>query len=136
MVYPEAGQFNPAQAGGSKGADEGENAPSQEKTARPGTVIIASRAVSVASSSERGRNYTPLREVVHCALPGASCGQQMIFVSLLSSQGTLHFPCAGPASYPFVDLPPGTTLHCKLFPTIFARQVFRNPAILFQWDSV
>ena len=36
----------------------------------------------------------------------------------------------------FVDLPPGTTLHCKLFPTISARQVFRNPAILFQWDSV
>ena len=24
------------------------------------------------SPSERGRNYTPLREVVHCALPGAS----------------------------------------------------------------
>ena len=22
--------------------------------------------------SERGRNYTPLRKVVHCALPGAS----------------------------------------------------------------
>ena len=33
-----------------------------------------------------------------------------------SSQETLHFPCAGCASYPFVDLPPGNTLRCKLFP--------------------
>ncbi len=32
------------------------------------------------SPSERGRNYTPLGEVVHCALPGASCGQRMISV--------------------------------------------------------
>jgi len=35
--------------------------------------------------SERGRNYTPLREVVHCALPGASCGQQMISVDFQSA---------------------------------------------------
>ena len=34
-----------------------------------------------------------------------------------SSQGTLRFPCAGCASYPFVDLPPGNTLRCKLFPS-------------------
>ena len=34
-----------------------------------------------------------------------------------SSQGTLCFPCAGCASYPFVDLPPGNTLHCKMFPS-------------------
>ena len=27
-----------------------------------------------------------------------------------SSQGTLRFPCAGCASYPFVDLPPGNEL--------------------------
>ena len=27
------------------------------------------------------------------------------------------FPCAGCASYPFVDLPPGNTLHCKMFPS-------------------
>ena len=33
-----------------------------------------------------------------------------------SLQGTLRFPCAGCASYPFVDLPPGNTLRCKLFP--------------------
>ena len=33
-----------------------------------------------------------------------------------SSQGTLHFPCAGCASYSFVDLPPGNTLCYKLFP--------------------
>ena len=26
-------------------------------------------------------------------------------------------PCAGCASYPFVDLPPGNTLHCKMFPS-------------------
>ena len=45
--------------------------------------------------SERGRNYTPLWEVVRCALPGASCGKRMIFALLQSSQGTLHFPCAG-----------------------------------------
>ena len=36
------------------------------------------------SPSGRGRNYTPLREVVHCALPGASCGQQMISVDFQS----------------------------------------------------
>ncbi|EOS44621.1 hypothetical protein [uncultured Oscillibacter sp.] len=35
--------------------------------------------------SERGRNYTPLRKVVHCALPGASCGQQMISVDFQSA---------------------------------------------------
>ena len=35
--------------------------------------------------SERGRNYTPLGEVVHCALPGASCGQQMISVDFQSA---------------------------------------------------
>ena len=65
--------------------------------------------------SERGHNDTPLREVVHCALPGASCGQQ-IFNLLQSSQGKLHLPYAGSASYPFVDLPGGITFHCKLFP--------------------
>jgi hypothetical protein len=55
------------------------------------------------SPSERGRNYTPLREVVHCALPGAvsaaapvdaeptstgrcaPCGQQMISVDFQSA---------------------------------------------------
>ena len=36
------------------------------------------------SPSERGRNYTPLGEVVHCALPGASCGQRMISVDFQS----------------------------------------------------
>lgn len=35
--------------------------------------------------SERGRNYTPLGEVVHCALPGASCGQRMISVDFQSA---------------------------------------------------
>ena len=55
------------------------------------------------SPSERGRNYTPLGEVVHCALPGAvsaaapvgaeptstgrcaPCGQQMISVDFQSA---------------------------------------------------
>ncbi len=42
------------------------------------------------SPSERGRNYTPLREVVHCALPGASPllrrpEQQMISVDFQSA---------------------------------------------------
>ncbi len=36
------------------------------------------------SLSERGRN-APLREVVHCALPGASCGQRMISVDFQSA---------------------------------------------------
>ncbi len=35
--------------------------------------------------SERGHNDTPLREVVHCALPGASCGQQMISTDFQSA---------------------------------------------------
>ena len=83
------------------------------------------------SPSERGRNYTPLGEVVHCALPGAvsaaapvgaeptstgrcaPCGQQMISVDfnlLQSSQGKLPFPSAGSASYSFVDLLPESLL--------------------------
>ena len=69
-------------------------------------------------------SHPPLKEgatihhlpVARCALPGASCGQQIIFALLQSSQGTLHFPCAGVASYPFVDLSPGITLYYKLFP--------------------
>ena len=44
-----------------------------------------------------------------------------------SSQGTLCFPCAGCASYPFVDLPPGNTLRCKLFPSSkFTIYLFQN----------
>ena len=44
-----------------------------------------------------------------------------------SSQGTLHFPCAGCASYPFMDLPPGNTLRCKLFPSSkFTIYLFQN----------
>ena len=43
----------------------------------------------------------------------------MIFRShglLQIKQGTLRFPCVGFANYPFVNLPPGNTLRCKLFP--------------------
>ena len=45
-VYPEAGQFHPAQACRSQGTGEDEKATSQEKRARPGTVIIAFRAAA------------------------------------------------------------------------------------------
>ena len=31
-------------------------------------------------------------------------------------QRKLRFPCVGFANYPFVNLPPGNTLRCKLFP--------------------
>ncbi len=70
-----------------------------------------------ASPSERGRNYTPLREVVHCALPGASCGQQMISLCSNHHRGRYASPALAAASYSFVDLPPGSTLRCKLFPS-------------------
>ena len=54
-------------------------------------------------------NHPPLKEgatihhlpVVRCALPGASCGQQIISAPLQSSQGMLHFPCAGYRQLPF-----------------------------------
>ena len=38
------------------------------------------------SPSGRGRNYTPLeKKWCNCALPGASCGQQMISVDFQSA---------------------------------------------------
>ncbi len=43
----------------------------------------------------------------------------MIFRShglLQIKQGTLRFPCAGCRQLPFLDLPSGDTLRCKLFP--------------------
>ena len=49
-----------------------------------------------------------LRKADNCLQRSGSCQ---------SSQGTLSFPCAGCASYPFADLPPGNTLRCKLFPS-------------------
>ena len=49
-----------------------------------------------------------LRKADNCPQRSGSCQ---------SSQGTLSFPCAGCASYPFADLPPGNTLRCKLFPS-------------------
>ena len=72
----------------------------------------------MASPSERGRNYTPLREVVHCALPEASCGQQMISVDfqsapIITGEVTLPLRWLTPAT----DLPPGIILRCKLFPS-------------------
>ena len=57
------------------------------------------------SPSERGRNYTPLREVVHCALPGASCGQRMISVDFQSAP-----IITGEATLPLRWLPPATLL--------------------------
>ena len=52
------------------------------------------------SPSERGRNYTPLREVVHCALPGASPllrrpEQQMISCSELNQGCEKSISCSG-----------------------------------------
>ncbi len=65
------------------------------------------------SPSERGRNYTPLREVVHCALPGASCGQQMISVDFQSAP-----IITGEATLPLrwlCQLPPLWTCRPKIF---------------------
>ena len=69
--------------------------------------------------SERGRNYTPVKPV-RCALPGASCEKRMIARSVPTPanhhRGSYTSPALATASYPFVDLPPGNTLRCKLFP--------------------
>ena len=55
-----------------------------------------------------------------CALPGASCGKRMIARSVPAPvnhhRGSYTSPALAAASYPFVDLPPGNTLRCKLFP--------------------
>ena len=86
--------------------------------------------------SERGRNYTPLREVVHCALPGASCGQQMISVDFQSAPiitGEATLPLRWLRQLPLCRLAARNYLALK---TISVRQVFRNSATLFQWDSV
>ena len=54
-----------------------------------------------------------------CALPGASCGKRMIDRSVPAPanhhRGSYTSPALAAASYPFVDLPPGNTLRCKLF---------------------
>ena len=59
-------------------------------------------------------------KVVCCALPGASCGKRMIFSTVAAAsnhhRGRYTSPALAAASYPFVDLPPGNTLRCKLFP--------------------
>ncbi len=59
-------------------------------------------------------------KVVCCALPGASCGKPMIARSVPAPvnhhRGSYTSPALAAASYPFVDLPPGNTLRCKLFP--------------------
>ena len=60
-------------------------------------------------------------KVVCCALPGASCGKRMIARSVPAPvnhhRGSYTSPALADASYPFVYLPPGNTLHCKLFPS-------------------
>ena len=60
-------------------------------------------------------------KVVRCALPGASCGKRMIAPSVPAPvnhhRGSYTSPALAAASYPFVDLPPGNTLRCKLFPS-------------------
>ena len=59
-------------------------------------------------------------KVVCCALPGASCGKRMIARSAPAPanhhRGSYTSPALAAASYPFVDLPPGNTLRCKLLP--------------------
>ena len=70
--------------------------------------------------SERGRNYTPV-EPVRCVLPEAPCRERMIARSVPASvnhhRGSYTSPALAAASYPFVDLPPGNTLRCKMFPS-------------------
>ena len=70
--------------------------------------------------SERGRNYTPV-EPVRCVLPEAPCRERMIARSVPASvnhhRGSYTSPALAAASYPFVGLPPGNTLRCKLFPS-------------------
>ena len=57
--------------------------------------------------------------VVGYALPGASCGKRMFARSVPTAanhhRGSYTSPALAAASYPFVDLPPGSTLRCKLF---------------------
>jgi len=67
-----------------------------------------------------GRNYTPV-EPVRCVLPEAPCREQMISadfqsVPIITGEATLPLRCLPPA-YPFVDLPTGNILRCKLFPS-------------------
>ena len=65
-------------------------------------------------------NQSPLKEgatihhlpVVRCALPGASGGKRMISAPLQSSQGTLHFPCAGYRQLSFCGL--AVKMHLEL----------------------
>ena len=70
--------------------------------------------------SERGRNYTPV-EPVRCVLPEAPCRERMIARSVPAPvnhhRGSYTSPALAAASYPFVDLPPGNTLRCKMFPS-------------------
>lgn len=70
--------------------------------------------------SGRGRNYTPLREVVHCALPGASCGQQMISVDFQSAPiitGEATLPLRWLRQLPLCGLAALKALRCNLFPS-------------------
>jgi len=57
---------------------------------------------------------------VHCALPGASCGKQMIPRNVPAAvnhhRGCYTSPALAAASYPFVDLPYENVLRCKPFP--------------------
>ena len=68
-------------------------------------------------------------EVVCCALPGASCGKQMISrrfaIGSQSSQGTLHFPCSGLRQLPFCGLASWKQLALQ---AVSSRQVY-DPSI-------
>jgi len=89
-------------------------------------------------SSGIGRNYTPLREVVHCALPGASCGQRMISVDFQSAPiitGEVALPLRWLCQLPFCEL---ATRNLLTLPAILSLASFEIlaeilPAILEMW---
>ena len=63
----------------------------------------------------RAQLYTALRRcVASCRKPLAGSRRFPQSCSNLPEEATL--PCVGFANYPFVNLPPGNTLRCKLFP--------------------
>lgn len=65
--------------------------------------------------SGQGRNYTPINRCV--AFSEGPCRELDVHSGRASIpiQGVLRSPCAGFASYPFVNLPTGTTLRYKPF---------------------
>ncbi|MFR7972962.1 MAG: hypothetical protein ACLU8C_11490 [Lacrimispora saccharolytica] len=67
-----------------------------------------------------GRNYTPVEPGAlrpAGGRPADSGGFSEAFPAPVNPhRGSYTSPALAAASYPFVDLPPGNTLRCKLFP--------------------